>query len=259
MTDRRTFIGVAAGGLLVSPLAAMAQPTTKVAQIGWLTPEVLEVHTRALGDAMRALGHEEEGKSYHVVEARSADDNIDRLPALAAELVRANVDLIVAVGPPAILAARQATATIPIVMAFWGRGGLLESGLVANMARPGGNVTGVSMLAAELDAKRLELLLQAVPKARKVGVLDPGRGFTLTDVQRFADGVGAQLVVASVANGKGRLPSGLRCDGAGASRCSAGAVASTVLQGRAQDHRSRGIADACRRSTNGRQWRKTEV
>ena len=67
---------------------------------------------------MRALGHEE-GKSY-VVEARSADDNIDRLPVLAAELVRANVDLIVAVGPPAILAARQATATIPIVMAFWG-------------------------------------------------------------------------------------------------------------------------------------------
>jgi putative tryptophan/tyrosine transport system substrate-binding protein len=199
MTNRRTFIGVAAGSLLIPPLAAMAQPAAKIARIGWLTPEVLEVHSLAFREAMRVLGNEE-GKSY-VIEARSADDNVDRLPALAAELVRANVDLIVAVGPPAILAARQATATIPIVMAFWGRGGLLESGLVANLARPGGNVTGVSMLAAELDAKRLELLLQAVPKARKVGVLDPGKGFTLTDIQRYADTAGAQLVVAPVAGG----------------------------------------------------------
>ena len=142
MTNRRTFISAAAGSMLISSLPAVAQPAAKVARIGWLTPEVLDVHTQAFREAMRALGNEE-GKSY-VIEARSADDNIDRLPALAAELVRANVDLIVAVGPPAILAARQATGTIPIVMAFWGRGGLLESGLVANLARPGGNVTGVS-------------------------------------------------------------------------------------------------------------------
>ena len=199
MPSRRRFVGAAAGGLLISSLHAIAQPAAKIARIGWLTPEVLEVHTRAFREAMRALGYDE-GKSY-VIEARSADDNIDRLPGLAAELVRANVDLIVAVGPPAILAAKQATTGIPIVMAFWGGGGLLESGVVANLARPGGNVTGVSMLAAELDVKRLELLLQAVPKSRRVGVLDPGRGFSLTDVQSFADGAGVQLVVAPVGNG----------------------------------------------------------
>src|SRR5258706_545166 len=75
-------------------------------------------------------------------EARSAEDNLDRLPRLAAELVHSKVDVIVAVSPPAILAARQATATIPIIMAYWGAGGLIESGIVANFARPGGNVTG---------------------------------------------------------------------------------------------------------------------
>ena len=74
--------------------------------------------------------------------------------------------------------------------------------MVANLARPGGNVTGVSMLGAELDAKRLELLLQAVPKARRVGVLDPGRGYTLTEVQRVADGAGVQLRVTPVAGGE---------------------------------------------------------
>ena len=86
-------------------------------------------------------------------------------------------------------------------MAFWGSAGLIESGIVANFARPGGNVTGVYMLAAELDAKRLELLLQAVPKARKVGVLDRGPGFTLTEVQRVADSVGIQLHVTAVERG----------------------------------------------------------
>ena len=77
-----------------------------------------------------------------------------------------------------------------------------ESGMVANLARPGGNVTGVSMLAAELEAKRLELLLQAVPRTRKVGVLDPERGFSRTDVQRVADGAGVQLVLIPVASGE---------------------------------------------------------
>jgi putative ABC transport system substrate-binding protein len=97
------------------------------------------------------------------------------------------VDLIIAVSPPAILAAKQATTTIPVVMAFWGGEGLIESGVVASFARPGGNVTGVYMLAAELDAKRFELLLEAVPQARTIGVLNPGRGWSLTHLQPVAE------------------------------------------------------------------------
>lgn len=130
--------------------------------------------------ALRALGYVE-GQTV-AFETRSAEDDLDRLPRLAAELVQSRVDVIVAVSPPAILAARQATDTIPIVMAFWGASGLIESGIVANFARPGGNVTGVYMLAAELDTKRPELLLQAVPKARKVRMLDRGPGYTFLEI-----------------------------------------------------------------------------
>ncbi len=87
-------------------------------------------------------------------------------------------------------------------MAYWGQGGLIESGIVASFASPGGNVTGLHILAAELDAKRLELLLQAIPKARKVGVLDPqAAGFTLTDVRRVAEVLGVQLHITAVGRG----------------------------------------------------------
>lgn len=197
MTQRRTFIRMAAGSLLALPLASLAQSTPKIARIGWLTPGVFEVHSRAFREAMRTYG-DVEGQAY-IIETRSADENLDRLPRLAAELVASRVDIIVAVGPPAILAARQATGTIPIVMAFWGRSGLIETGMVANLARPGGNVTGVYMLGAELDAKRLDLLLQAVPKARKVGCLDPG--YALSEVQKTAQDAGVQLRMTEVGLG----------------------------------------------------------
>jgi putative ABC transport system substrate-binding protein len=203
VTNRRAFIrAAAAGAVLLSRLAA-AQPARKIVRIGWLTPDVFEVHSRAFREAMRAMGHVE-GQTF-VIETRSADNDLDRLPGLAAELVRSKVDVIVAVSPPAIIAARKATDTIPIVMAFWGGGGLIESGMVANLARPGGNVTGVSMLGAELEAKRMDLLLQAVPKARKVGVITAaGRGFTLAGVQRIADDAGVQLRVIQVTEGDDR-------------------------------------------------------
>jgi len=164
--------------------------------IGWLTPAAVGEHSRAFREAMRALGYVE-GQTV-AFESRSAEDDLDRLPRLATELVHSKVGVIVAVSRPAILAARQATNAIPIVMAFWGTGGLTESGIVASLAHPGGNVTGVYMLAAELDAKRLELLLEAVPKARNVGVLDPEAGFTLADVHRVAETVGIQLHVMAV-------------------------------------------------------------
>jgi putative ABC transport system substrate-binding protein len=200
--DRRAFIGSVAGGLLAVPLAAEPQPVRRAYRIGWLTPALLDEHSRAFREALRALGYVE-GQTVSF-ETRSANDDIDQLPRLAAELVQSKVDVIVAVGPFAILAAREATDTIPIVMAAGGSGVLIPSGIGANLARPGGNVTGV-MLSAELDAKRLELLLRAVPKARKVGVLDPG--FTPAEVQdvealqKVAKAAGVQLQLTAVESG----------------------------------------------------------
>lgn len=199
MTHRRAFIGAVAGGFLIAPLVSVAQPAGKIVRIGWLTPDVIEVHSRAFRDAMRALGYVE-GQAY-TIEFRSAGDDVDQLPKLAVELVNSKVDIIVAVGPRAIRAAKQATDAIPIVMAFWGGGGLIESGMVANLARPGENVTGVSMLAAELEAKRMELLLQAVPKARKIGVLDPGPDYTFSEIQKVAETAGVQLRMIPVGRG----------------------------------------------------------
>ena len=116
---------------------------------------------------MRELGYVE-GKNI-VIEWRYAEGKIDRLPALAAELVRLKVDVIVTAGPAATRAAKQATATIPIVMAF--DNDPVGSGFVANLARPGGNITGLSTFAPELSGKQLELLKEIVPKLSRVAVL----------------------------------------------------------------------------------------
>ena len=194
--DRRTVLSALVGGIFAHGFAAIAQPLRSAYRIGWLTPVVLEDHSRALRDALRALGYVE-GQTV-TFETRSADGDLDRLPKLAAELVHSKVDIIVAVTSPAILAASQATDSIPIVMAFWGESGLIDSGIVANLAHPGGNVTGVYMLGAEVDGKRVQLLLQAVPKARNVGVLDPGQLFTPTDVRNVAEATGIQLHVTAV-------------------------------------------------------------
>jgi putative ABC transport system substrate-binding protein len=169
--------------LLTVPLTAKAQPAAKVWRIGYLTPA--EIPRATLIEPLRQLGYVD-GQTARF-EIRTAQNDLDRLPELAADLVRTPVDIIVAASPPAIIAAKQATTTIPVVMAFWGGEGLIESGVVASFARPGGNVTGVYMLAAELDAKRFELLLEAVPQARTVGVLNPGRGWSLTHLQPVAE------------------------------------------------------------------------
>jgi putative ABC transport system substrate-binding protein len=112
--------------------------------------------------------------------------------------------VIVAVSPPAIRAAAQTTRTIPIVMGFWGGEGLLESGIVSSFARPGTNVTGVYMLAAELDAKRLGLLLEAVPSAKRVAVLNPGRDWgAFTEVRKVAQAAGVQLYMSEEPDASG--------------------------------------------------------
>ena len=168
--DRRTFIGILAGGLLAAPPVVGAQPAGKVPRIGYIdgassstNPEL----TDAFRDQMRQLGYVE-GKNL-VIEYRWADGKYDRLPDLAADLVRLRVDVIVTVGDPVILAAKEATTTIPIVMASVGDP--VGRGFVASLARPGGNITGVTRLTRDLSGKRLELLKEVVPRISRVGLL----------------------------------------------------------------------------------------
>lgn len=169
MMDRRSFVAGSLG-LLGAPLAAEAQ-AGKVARVGYLfsqavTPEGLEAFRKGL----RELGWTE-GQNL-VLEIRSAEGDPGRLPALAAELVRLPVDVLVASATPASLAAKHATTTVPIVSVY-----TLDPvalGLVASLARPGGNITGLSTLSLEYAAKMLELLGRVVPNASRVAVLgDP--------------------------------------------------------------------------------------
>jgi putative tryptophan/tyrosine transport system substrate-binding protein len=168
--DRRAFIGTLAGGILAAPLAAEGQQAAKVARIGYLSPN-LAASPRLLQQAflqgLRDLGYVE-GRNV-MIEYRYAEGKFERLGALAAELVALKVDVIVAAPTVAALAAKQATRTLPIV--FVGAADPVMSGLVTNLARPGGNVTGLSNLASELVGKWLEQLKQAVPGVSRVAVL----------------------------------------------------------------------------------------
>ena len=185
--QRRQFL-IAAGALLATPLAADGQQAAKVARIGYLannpatSPYLREAFLRGLRD----LGYVE-GRNL-VIEYREAEGKADRLPALAAELVALKVDVILAEGGtlgPRV--AQQATRTIPIVFAA---GDPVGSGLVTSLARPGGNVTGLSSLGPELVGKRLELLKQAVPGVDRVAVLRQPRALgerTAQDMLKAAD------------------------------------------------------------------------
>jgi len=171
--DRRTFIYAIAGGLVIARSAAEAQQAAKIARIGYLaTNPAASPHLReAFLQGLRDLGYVEVRNL--VIEYREAEGKADRLPALAAELVALKVDVIVASGTLAALAAKQATRTLPIV--FSPAGDPVGSGLVTSLARPGGNVTGLSAFAPELVGKRLELLKQAVAGVSRVAVLwQPG-------------------------------------------------------------------------------------
>src|SRR2546425_11797294 len=162
MMERRTFMAMLTGGIVVAPLAAEAQPAAKVARIGWLSVNNLAGNPQgceAFRQGLRDLGYVE-GRNV-VIEYRDAEGKPERFPALAAELVALKVDVIVTGATPPTLAAKQASKTIPIV--FIGTADPVGSGLVTSLARPGGNVTGSSNLAPELVGKRLEQLRQAVP------------------------------------------------------------------------------------------------
>ena len=155
--------------ILVAPLGSEAQPAGKVYRIGYLSlGSPSDGVSRPLRDTLRQLGYVE-GQNL-LIESRFADAKVDQLPGLAADLVRRNVDLIVTIGTPPVQAAKEATATIPIVMA--GSADPVEHGFVASLAQPGGNVTGVTHSPGpEISGKGIELLKEAVPTVSRVAVL----------------------------------------------------------------------------------------
>ena len=197
--NRRAFLGTL--GLLAAPLTAGAQPAERVPRIGILWPysqSIASPFADAFRQGLGGLGYVE-GRTV-ALEERWAEGRADRLPALAAELVRLNVDILVTASTAAARAAQQTTRTIPIVMTVVSDP--LESGLVASLARPGGNVTGLSLLHPELSRKRLELLKQVIPKVARVAVLwnssDPILPPLLRETEAAARTLGVQLQVVDV-------------------------------------------------------------
>ena len=200
MIDRRTFLVGTGAVLLAAPLAAEAQSAGKAPRIGYLSMFSSSnpyPPSEAFWQGLHDLGWVE-GQNI-TIEWRFAEGNARRLPDLAAELVRLRVDLIFAETTPAARAVKQATTAIPSV--FSPIADPIGSGLVANLARPGGNITGITFMAPELGGKRLELLKQAVPRMTRVGVLshpgDPSEATVksvLEQTEAAARALGVQLL-----------------------------------------------------------------
>jgi putative tryptophan/tyrosine transport system substrate-binding protein len=201
--DRRSFIGSLALATLVGPRAARAQPARKVYRIGYLagTSRDAQPHLiAAFESGLRERGYSP-GTNV-VIEYRFADGHFDRLPILATELVRLGVDVIVTGLNPGVFGAKRATATIPIVMAasFFP----VEDGLVASLARPGGNLTGFAQETGEEVTKRLQLLREVAPKLMRVATLS-GVGMSynpyfVTTLQDAARGVGISVLSFEIRN-----------------------------------------------------------
>jgi len=182
--------------LLALCLSAEAQQPKKVPRIGYLiatSPSVILARIDAFRHGLRELGYVE-GKSI-VIDYRWAERKLDRLPALAAELVRLNVDVIVTAGPADTRAAKEATSTIPIVMSW--DNDPVGNGFVGSLARPGGNITGLSTLAPELSGKQMELLKEIIPRLSRVAVLgtstQPGNAQALREVKLVGGAFKVQL------------------------------------------------------------------
>ncbi len=215
---RREFIALV-GGVATWPLAVNAQKTANIARIGFLGPASASSwadRLEAFRGGLRDLGYVE-GQNI-VIEVRWADEKYGRLPELAAELVDLKVDVLVTYGTPGTLAAKRATTTIPIVMAY--SGDALSAGLVTSLARPDGNVTGSTYFLSELMAKRLELLKDAIPQITKAAVLvntsNPLFGTTVpaleiaakflnVDLQQFEARGPSEFEAAFLAMAKGRV------------------------------------------------------
>ena len=198
MNNRRKFVLAIGAGALVSPLSSLAQPAPKVWRVGFLSQRHVtfvdaDFMYGPFTQGMRELGYVE-GKNL-VIEWRSGEGKSERLPELAAELVRLKPDVLATGGTPAALAAQKATTTIPIVMI--GLGDPVGSGLVKSLARPGGNSTGLSVISADLGPKLLEILRGMVPKVTRVAVLEnPANASStalLKNVEAAAQRVGVKI------------------------------------------------------------------
>ena len=168
--ERRTFLGMIAGGFLAAPLAAEAQQTVKIYRVGMLETRsaiLNAANVDAFGQGMRELGYKQ-GQNLDIV-YRSSDGRDERFPALADELVRLKVDLILTRGTPAALAAKRATGSIPVVMAA--SGDPIGSHIVTSLARPGANVTGLSSGITESFPKRVQLLAELLPGVKRIVAL----------------------------------------------------------------------------------------
>ena len=194
---KKGIVCLALGAVLFAlGLSAEAQQPTKVPRIGYLsatTASTISDRTEAFRQGLRELGYVE-GKNI-VIEWRYAEGKLDRLPALAAELVALKVDVIVTGGSGATRPAKQATATIPIVMTQ--DSDPVASGFVVSLARPGGNITGLSTLAPEISGKRLELLKEIVPRLSRVAVIGTSTSqeyaHELKEIELAAGALGVKL------------------------------------------------------------------
>ncbi len=198
MDHRRKLIIALGAGTIAANRSSVAQPRQKIARVARLSPLSAATDAgnyRAFIAGMRDLGWVE-GKNLEI-EYRAADGRFDRLPALATELVQKNVDVIVAGSSPGALAAKNATATIPVV--FVTTGDPVENGLVKSLSKPGGNVTGVTALAQVLGAKRMSLFKETVPGIGLVAVLDnpnsPDSKSSVASVQAAARLLGLKLQI----------------------------------------------------------------
>lgn len=195
---RRQFL-IAAGVLFAAPLTADAQQSGKVYRIGWLQPARLAPRwADGFREGLRDLGYVE-GKNL-IIEYRWADGRFDRLPDLAGELVRLNVDVIVSGNTTAVLAIKQVTTKIPVVML--GLGDPIATGVVDSLARPGRNVTGVIQMSPILSAKRLEVLKETVPRLSRAAVFsnsaNPQVGLTLKETEAAARALSVSLLPVDV-------------------------------------------------------------
>ena len=195
------FVVTLALGLLTSPLGAEAQQAGKVYRVGFLGNSTAALEANLVGpfrEGLRELGYVE-GRNI-LIEYRWAEGRYERFPALIAELIAMKVDVIVTAGTPASLAVRKATTSIPLVMAAVGDP--IGVGLVASLTRPGGNATGLSAIAPELEGKRLELLREVVPKLSHIAVLwnpdNPFHAGSLKEARAAAQVLGIKVQLLGV-------------------------------------------------------------
>jgi putative ABC transport system substrate-binding protein len=190
MNNRRKLLLVLGTAAFAAPLSALAQPVGKIFQIGYLgnsTPSMESALVEGFRQGLRERGYIE-GKNA-IVHYRWAEGKVDLIPALVAEMIALNVDVLVTSGTPAPLAAKKATTTLPIVMGAVGDA--VAMGIVSSLARPGGNVTGLSSMSNQLEGKRFQILRELVPKMKRIALLtnpaNPFSAVTLNSAQAASD------------------------------------------------------------------------